>query len=222
MKTTPFLIMKNFIKISLSLVIAFLLFNCTTTELVKQWKNPDIDTLYVSKVLIVGMTPNLEARKEFELQLKKEYESRGIEAVMSLELFDPNFTTDKKTPQELKVIEDILVANFFDAILFTKINGSETKTDYLITYEDKEYLDVKFKEDYYKNQEIYYNPQYYNQYKVYHAETSLYCICPTKDRELVWKGYIDIVDPTSIKETVNDYVNLLILVLEEQQLLNQL
>ena len=48
----------------------------------------------------------------------------------------------------------------------------------------------------------------------------MYCICPTKDRELIWKGYIDVMDPQSISETVNDYVRLVIVVMEEQQLIN--
>ncbi len=25
----------------------------------------------------------------------------------------------------------------------------------------------------------------------------MYCICPTKDRELIWKGYINITGPQS-------------------------
>ena len=48
----------------------------------------------------------------------------------------------------------------------------------------------------------------------------MYCICPTKDRELIWKGYVDIVDPRSIDKTVNDYVDLVIAALEEQALIN--
>ena len=55
---------------------------------------------------------------------------------------------------------------------------------------------------------------------MYHTETAMYCICPTKDRELIWKGYIDVMDPESIRETVNDYVRLVIVVLDEQQLIN--
>ena len=48
----------------------------------------------------------------------------------------------------------------------------------------------------------------------------MYCICPTKDRELIWKGYIDIVDPESTDKTITNYVNLVIAILEEEQLVN--
>ncbi|SDS57748.1 hypothetical protein SAMN05216503_3502 [Polaribacter sp. KT25b] len=210
--------MKNF----LFLLSALLLMNCSTTELVDVWKNPAIDSLVISKVLIVGMTSNIEARKEFEQKLKKEFESRGIEAVMSLELFEPTFTAEKKSKEELRIVEKILATSYFDAILFTKIKGIENKTVYTKTFKNKEHLDIRFKDDYYKNQEIFYNPDYYKKFDIYHAETSLYCICPVKERELMWKGSIDIIDPSSTEETVNDYVNLLIFALEEENVLKKI
>jgi hypothetical protein len=210
--------MKNY----LFLLLVFLLSNCSTTELVDRWKNPTIDSLSVTKVLIVGMSSNIDARELFEEKLKNEYNSRGIEAVKSLELFEPTFTAEKKSKEELRVVEQILATNNFDAILFTKIKGIENKTVYAKTFKDKKQLDLKFKDDYYENQEIFYNPEYYKEFSVYHAETSLYCICPAKERELIWKGAIDITDPSSIKETVDDYVNLLVFALEEEKLLKKL
>jgi hypothetical protein len=209
--------MKKFI----FLLSALLVLNCSTAELVDRWKNPKIDTLFVSKVLIVGMTSNIEARKEFEEKLKKEFESRGIEAVMSLELFEPTFTSEKKSKEELRIIEQILATSYFDAILFTKIKGVENKTVYTKNFKAKEDLDIKFKEDYYRHQEIFYNPGYYQKFAIYHAETSLYCISPIKERDLIWKGSIDILDPTSTKETISDYVNLLTFTLEEEKLLKK-
>lgn len=197
------------------------LFNCSTTELVEQWKNPKIDSLSVSKVLIVGMSSNIEARKQFENKMKEEYLARGIEAVMSLEIFEPTFTTEQKSKVELRNVEKILVINHFDAILFTKIKGIENKIVYTKTFKDKDYLNVKFRDDYYSHQEIFYNPEYYKNFNIYNAETSLYCICPIKERELIWKGSINIIDPASIQETVEDYVNLLTFVLEEEKLLHK-
>ncbi|WP_237274263.1 hypothetical protein [Tenacibaculum ovolyticum] len=213
--------MSMFIRYILLLISVVIFNNCTTTQLVQQWKNVEIDTLTISKVLIIGMTPNIEVRDQFEKLLKKEFELRGVDAVVSLDIFEPDFTTEKKTKKELKVIENILTANFFDAVLFTKVVGIEDKEVFLEEYKEKKYLDVKFKEDYYNHQDILEDSRYYKKYKIYNAESSLYCICPTKDRELIWKGYIDVVNPTSLKETVNDYVNLLILVLEKQNLLKK-
>jgi hypothetical protein len=199
--------------------VFFLLIACSSTELVETWKSPDIDVFESSKVLIVGMTQNIDARRKFEKQLKKEYESRGIEAFMSLDVFESDFTLDRRSAEEIDRVQDVLLANDFDAILVTKIVGEEDNLNFLKTYSNIENTRRRFEEDYYMNQEIYFDQDYYEKYTVYRAESALYCICPTEDRELIWKGYVDITDPKSINKTVNDYVRLLVTVLEEQQLI---
>ncbi|APG65172.1 hypothetical protein LPB136_07355 [Tenacibaculum todarodis] len=211
--------MKISLKIFLLFFISILFNNCTTADLVGSWKSPDIDTLTVTKILVIGMTPNVNARREFKKKIKDEYAVRGIEAVMSLDVLDSNFTFDSLPENQIKIIENILTSNFYDAVLFTKVKGIEDRVVYNDNFERKEYLDVKFKEDYNNHLKIINDPKYYDKYKVYHAETSLYCICPTKDRDLAWKGSINIVDPTSVEETVNDYVNVLILAMEELNLI---
>ena len=165
------------------------------------------------------MTSNRDARQQFEKQLQDQYASRGIESVMSLDLFEPSFATEKKSEEELSILESNLINNGFDTILFTKVIGVEDKIAYKKDYDGYDSTHRKFSEDYLKYQDAFYNPDYYEEYTVYHTETSMYCICPTKDRELIWKGYIDIMDPESIQETVNDYVRLVVIVLEEQQLI---
>ncbi|KAB8154968.1 hypothetical protein EZY14_003550 [Kordia sp. TARA_039_SRF] len=200
--------------------ISLLLFPaCTSTQLVDQWKNPDIDVYEPQKVLIVGLTSNVEARQKFEQKLKEELEARGSEAVTSLTIFNPAMQPEKLTEDELKAIENSLIEDGFDTILLTKIIGVEDKIAYKKNYDDYDETYRKFRSEYLMYQDIYYNPDYYNEYKVYHSETSMYCICPTKDRELLWKGYIDIVDPTSIKKSVTDYVYMALAVLENEQLI---
>lgn len=200
-------------------VLSFLLISCSSVEIVDNWKNPDIEVFESSKVLIVGTTSNKEARRQFETQLKQQYELRGIEAFMSLDIFEPDFTIEKQSAEAINRIEAILIANNFDAILFTKVIGVEDKIAYRDNYDSYDETHKNFKDDYLKYQDIYYNPDYYDEYTVYHSETSLYCLCPTKDRELIWKGYIDITDPQSITGTVSDYVKLVTIVLEEQNLM---
>lgn len=196
-------------------LIILVVTSCTTADLVDNWKNPDIDVYEANKVLIVAMTPNFEARKLFEDKLKKEYESRDVTAIASYKYFN----NERKTESDLLEIENRLLADGFDTILFTKVIGSENKQRLSEKYKDVDRTYRRFKDDYYMYQDIYYNPEYYEEYPVYHAETSLYCICAAKDRELIWKGYIDVIDPTSVKETVNDYIKLMLFVMEEQQLL---
>ncbi|GGZ87076.1 hypothetical protein [Algibacter mikhailovii] len=209
-------------KLITSILLGVLIFSCSTTELTENWKNPDIDTYSPTKVLLVGMTSNMEARQQFEKQLQDEYTSRGIESVRSLDLFAPSFTTEKKTTKQLKTLENKLIKGGFDTVLFTKVIGVEDQIAYKENYDGYDATYRRFSDDYLKYQDAFYNPDYYKEYTVYHTETSMYCICPTKERELIWKGYIDVMDPTSISESVNDFVRLVIVVLEEQQLIESM
>ncbi|RNC87755.1 MAG: hypothetical protein ED556_00775 [Winogradskyella sp.] len=201
------------------LALLFMLLGCGTARLVEDWKNPDITTYAPTKVLVVGMTSDIEAREHFENLLNTELEYRGAETIMSLERFAPELTTEKMTDEELKTIENSLIDDGFDTILFTKVVGVEDKIEYKKAYDGFDETYRKFKDEFLMYQDIYYNPDYYNEYTVYHAETSMYCICPTKDRELIWKGYIDVVDPVNIEKTISEYVNTVIAVLEERQLI---
>ena len=199
--------------------IGLLFIGCSSTQLMDTWRNPDYETYTPNKVLVIGITSNTEARQKFEDQLKNELVLRGTDATTSLEFFGPNFGADKKTEEQLTVLEDSLLRHGFDTILLTKIVGIEDKVAYNKNYKDSEETYRKFREDYIMHQDIYNNPEYYQEYTVYHAETSMYCICPTEDRDLIWKGYIDIIDPQSTDETVNDYIKLITLVLEEELLI---
>ncbi|WP_298895288.1 hypothetical protein [uncultured Psychroserpens sp.] len=206
----------------LYICILLLLANCSSTQLVDHWRNPDIGIYEPYKVLVVGLTSDYGARDKFETKLKNELELRGSEAVMGLNVLDQTPKTDKMTEDELIALESQLIADGFDTILFTKIIGVEDKIKYRKNYKGRDETYRKFKDEYLMYQDVFFNPDYYEDYKIYKAETSMYCICPTKDRELIWKGYIDITDPESIEKAVNDYVRLVIVVLEEEQLINRI
>ena len=156
----------------LLVLMAALVMNCSTTQLVDTWRNPDVPEFSSNKILIVGMAADKKARKRFEKKLKEAYEATGIEAVMSLDFFDAAITTEEKTEEELNVLEKKLIADGFDSILFSKVVGVDDEMAYSSTYKDLDRDYRNFRDDYYTNQDIYYNPEYYVKYKVYHAETS--------------------------------------------------
>ena len=104
-------------------------------------------------------------------------------------------------------------------ILLTKIVGSETRQSFKKSIDDFYNNQEGFNEDYRKYQDIYYQNEYYDTYTVYNAETSLYCICMGKERSLIWRGSIDILDPENIEKTIKDYVRLIVVAMEEQDLI---
>ena len=138
----------------------------------------------------------------------------------SLSFLTTSFTSEKKTLEELKEMEDTLISDGFDTILFAKLIGSEDKIEYKTDYDGFDIMDKRFKEDYLKYQDAFYNPDYYNAYTIYHTESSLYCVCPEKDQDLIWRGFLDVTEPESISETVHDYARMIILIIEEQQLIS--
>lgn len=209
------------LKQTLALVSTLFLTSCLTTELVDSWKSPEIEVYNPTKVMIVGMTPNVKARTKFEQLMKNELELRGVEATMSLQLFDSTLRAEKMSQEEIKALENKLANEGFDTVLFTKVLGIEDKVAYKTNYYEYDKTYKKFKDDYLKFQDIYYNPEYYDEYQVFHAETSMYCICPTKDRELIWKGYIDILDINSIEKNIDDYVQLVFHMLEQENLIGK-
>lgn len=207
---------------SLISVISFLLLFSCSLELVDSWKNPEISTYYPDKVLIIGMTSNVDARQRFENQLKEAFELRGSEAIASMVFFEPWMITEKIDEAQMDDLEAKLLDEGFDTILFTKVIGVDNKIRYKQDYDGFDATYKKFKEEYLMYQDIYYNPDYYENYKLYHTETSMYCICPGKERALVWKAYIDITDPKNVAGIITEYVNLIMFALEEEQLITPL
>lgn len=201
------------------LIVVVLFYSCTSSELVENWKNPDIKTFEAQKVLVIGITPEKNTRQVFEKKLVAELKKNGVDAVKSIDYFENSFTSSPKTEKEMLALESDLIKNGFDAILLSKVLGVEDKVTVVKAYRNLDRTFKSFREDYYNNQEIYYDEDYYEEYKVFHAESSLYCICPDKERELIWKGAIDVTEPENIKKAVGDYVKVLVWALKGQELL---
>ena len=196
-----------------------LLMGCSSVQLTGNWKNPDYVLFDAYKVLIVGMTQNENARVDFETKLKAEFTKRDIESMRSIDLFDVEFTNSVKSEEELDEVEQQLLEKDFDAILFTKVVGSENIQKFRKRMAELDELYGTFRDDYLDHQQIYYDVDYYDQYTIYHTEASLYCICIDKERELVWRGAIDVTDPVDIEKAVDDYIKLVVFALEEQDLI---
>ena len=195
------------------------LFGCSSSKLVDQWKSPDTNVFETNKVLVIGISPNIIARRAFEQKLTSALEKKGVNAVKSIDFFEQSFSDVEKSEKQLGAIEKQLFDAGFDAVLFSTVTSSENKVSAVQSFKDISQTLVSFRDYYYSNQHIYYEDYNRETYKIFHTETALYCVCPGKERELLWKGYIDIVDPQKMERSVSEYVKVLIRGLEEQQLL---
>lgn len=206
--------MKTFIWFFFILILA-----CSDAEVVSSWKNPDIVLFDAYKVLVVGMTASPDARLEFETKMTEKFTQRGIEAMRSIDLFDVAFTSSVRTDKELDDVEDRLLEKDFDAILFTKILGSENRQTLTKKLSELDRNNARFKDDYLSHQNIYYEDEYYEQYTVYFVETALYCICVDKERDLIWRGVIEVSDPIEAKDTIEEYIDLVVSTMEHEDLI---
>lgn len=200
-----------------------LLSACTSTRFVDSWKNPAIISLESKKMLVVGITDNLTARKIFEEQLKNAFILRDIYAVESMAVLDNDFTGSKKNEEEIDKMIKQIADDGFDTVVITSIKGVDERINYeTYYYPSIGYRWSRFGRYYYWYQDIYYTPRYYDYYKVYHVETVIYNINQDDTKSLVWVGAMNLVDPQTINATVNDYVNSIIKQLEREKLVKSL
>jgi hypothetical protein len=204
-------------KIMLLLTSLLILGSCSSTKLVDQWESPDTPVYEANKILVIGMSADSELRRTFEDKLAAAMEKERIIAVRSIDFFEGSFTDSNKTEEDLNKIESALLDAGFDSVLISKVTGSE---DRITTVQAVRGFTNDFQnfKDYYRiNQEVYSKKQT-ESYRVYHTETTVFCICPGKERELLWRGTIDVVDPYDTDRNVNDYVRTLVKTLEGNEL----
>jgi len=203
---------------SLILLIIFLT-GCSSSKLVKEYKNPETYTFEVNKVLIIGMTANIEVRRNFEKNVADALEHKNIIAAKSVDFFEKSFTNRKQTVEELNTLESLLLEAGFDAILLTKVTGQQTRVSIVDFYSNLESEKYKrFNDYYYGNQDSFLSEDQ-EEYVVYITETSLYCICPEKERELLWQGNIEVTKSISNKKNINDFTKTLLKSLKDNDLL---
>ena len=203
--------------VALCVLVSFV--GCSSSRMVDQWTSPDISSFEINKVLVIGMTSDENSRRLFENRLTTQLEKEGVKAVESVDFFERSFTTSAQSVEELDAIENLLIETGFDAVLFSKVTGSESKMTLINSMQNISNNIDDFRSYFYENQNIYYDKQSHESYQIYHTETLLYCLCPEKDRELLWKGSIDIIDPQKAKKSVSDYVKTLLKELKSQQIL---
>ncbi|WP_203296123.1 hypothetical protein [Luteirhabdus pelagi] len=202
----------------LFLVIAMLLLSCSSTKVISDWKSPDTPIFEANKVLVVGMSSNNDVRRQFEDAVADALEKEDVIAVRSIDFFEDDFRDAQKTEESINAIETTLLEAGFDAILVSRTKGKENKVSVGQAFRSLQDSFPSFTDYYYGHQNTPHNEQV-EAYEVYHTETTLYCICPTKDRELLWVGQIDVVAPNDQNRSISDYAKTLLEALKQQQLL---
>ncbi|MDX1461733.1 MAG: hypothetical protein R3359_01650 [Marinirhabdus sp.] len=203
--------------LSVLLVLA-VLGSCSSAKLVQEYKNPETDLYQANKVLVVGISADATLRRNYEQSMVNALDKQDVIAVKSIDFFEHSFTNNAKALGELDQLEKRLLAAGFDAILFTKITGSQSKVTVVDAYRNFSRNYPTYEDYFYGNMHMYFKEKQ-ERYQVYTTETSLYCICPDKERELLWRGEIELVDAEKVNQNIKAYIHTLFQALEENQLL---
>jgi len=196
--------------------------SCSSTKFIDSWKNEEISSFKPQKLLVVGMTENLTARKIFEEELKGAFKHRNIYAEESIVFFDESFTNSKRNENEIDEMIQEVSEEGFDAVIITAVKGVDEKRNYSSNYYTVGYRWSHFGHYYFRFQDVYYTPEYYESYKVYNIETSIYNINEEENKSLVWVGSFNLINPQTISTTVKDYVAKIIKQLEREKLIKEL
>ncbi len=200
------------------LIITSLIIGCSSTKVTQQYKSPDNDFFQANKVLVVGISANKELRRAFETKMVSSLEKNEVLAVKSIDFFETSFSDNEQSIEQLNTIEDKLLESGFDAILLAKITGKESKVTLVNAYQNLSNQNQTFEDYYYKHQHEYLKEQE-ERYQVYTTETSLFCICPGKERELIWRGNIELIDAVKFNKNINAYIKTLFTTLKENNFL---
>ena len=200
------------------LVLPLIFSNCSSSRLVDQYINPESSNFSPKKVLVVGLTSDIELQRQFEYSLVKALELEKVDAVKSVDYFAVPMDQLDQTEENLNNLKKQLLEEGFEAVLFSKLIGQESKVTIAQSYRN---LNKSFESfnDYYTENRPVYGSSRVEDYPVYNTETSLYCLCPSKDRDLIWRGKIDIVDPSGVATTIRDYVKTVVKTLKKNNLL---
>lgn len=200
-------------------LIILLSISCSSTKMIDTWVSKEHINYQPKKVLVIGVTDNLTARKIFEEELTSKLINRGINAVESYNVFAPSFTHLKQNEEDIENEIQKLNNEGFDAILISVVKGVDEKTFYSGNTLYRDYYWRRFGRYYYLYQDIYLIDGYYDKYKVYHIEASLYNLKENNDKSLVWVASYDVVEPEKITSTVKNYVTAIIKSLEQEQII---
>lgn len=203
----------------LAILGIFLLFSCSSTRFVDSWRNKEILTFKSDKLLVVGMTDNLTARGIFEEELQRALRQRGLNAHESMGIIGKSFSDTKRSEAEIESMTQELIDKGFDAVMITAVTGVDDRSHYHPGYYSVGWRWYRFGRYYYRYQDVYFTPRYYDEYRIYHLETAIYRLAQDEERSLVWVGTFDLVDPQGITATVDDYVRKIISQLERENII---
>lgn len=159
-----------------------------------------------TKVFIVVLTENIEARRQVESELYDAAKARGIAAVRSIDELPPSYL-DIKGPSNEKIKDAVKKSNC-DGIFEVTLLRKEEEVHYvpgIVSYRPSLYWHWNGNMWHYYNRwyPVVMTPGYYNKEKEYFIQSNLYDVA---SEELMLSVQSDIYNPSSLRSFSKLYV----------------
>lgn len=208
-------------------ILSLLIISCTVLPVENNhshavdssWKNPKYQNFKPSKILVIVICNENLNRAFFEESFNAEFKKRGLNSYSCTKKYNNQFNISIKSEKELNSFNEKLMEDGFDAIFVTSIKGIEKQLDYKKDYY-KIYHDwYRFNNYFTYNQDVIIFENYYNDFKYYNLESSIFTVNCKLDKTLVWAGVIKLIEPFKLYETLNQHSKSILKELEHQQII---
>lgn len=201
--------MKN-IKTVITVLIPLLMLSCSP-KLNFSWVMPDFKGDTFNKIVVIGVSDDLEARTEFEKNAVKRLVENGFNAMEGISIFPPNVFGESLKPKELI---EIIKKNKIDAIITMSLVNSKDVKRY-VSGESYTVPDGYYRIGNYigRRYTTIRTSGYYVPSKSYLIEAVLYNLkgeLYEGKETMIWNGQSSLVDPSSIESAAKRFTEKMI------------
>lgn len=199
-----------FRRLAPSLLAVVLLAGCASTRLTSAWRDSEYAGPPLKKLVVIGVSDEIAARRVFEDDFAKALTDAGVEAIAGYRLLPD------KPQRSVEEMRDAVAKSGADGILVARAIRTERRTQFspgtmtmMPAYGYHSFW------GYYGSASVVSEPRLY-QYDIVTIETNLW---PATDGKVMWSGLSETTDPESIKKSTAELAAVVIGALKEQRLI---
>jgi len=194
--------MKKQTYLNLALIAILFISACsTTTSITSSYKAADVTQVSYKKIFVAALTANAAAQQTVEKEIGRYLGTKGITAVMSSNVFPPDFHSSGADKNKDTVLSRVR-ATGCDGILTIALINKETETRYVPGSGPVGPYYGGFGAYYGYGYGSFYSPGYYTDDKIYYIQTNLF---DAKTEKMVWSAQSKTYNPSSINDFLPGY-----------------
>ena len=174
--------------------IVLMLGGCTSSKSVRVWKDSE-QSIKAGNVLVVGLSPDIERRRLFEVRLSRELRQVRISATPSTEVLGVDEPIDRDS------LQSHLANTSFDSVIVTRLVGVENRSNYVPSSSYRNFY------HYYTDAHTWaFEPGFTFENRVFSLETNLYDIA---SESLIWSMQSEAFESRRIYKLIEDLAELI-------------